>query len=75
MDWLGFLLASIKLVQAVVTWLGNRQQIDAGIAEQIAANLKEATDVIAKAQAARGAQHAADADPQHLRDDDGFRRD
>jgi hypothetical protein len=73
--WLALLNAVLAVADAFLSWLKNRQLIDAGRAEIIALNLKGALDEIAKANIARdAARRDINRDPASLRDDDGFRR-
>lgn len=75
MDWLALVLAAVKLLGSLTSWLHDRQMISAGQAEQVAAELKGQSDALSKALAAREAVRADIArNPDGLRSDDGFKR-
>lgn len=76
MDWLGLALALVKLVGAFTNWLHDKQMIDAGQSKQIAKELESQHEVLVKAIAAREAVRAdLGRHPEHVPDNDGFRRD
>ena len=76
MDWLALALSLVKLVGVFVGWLHDKQMIDAGQSKQIAKELEKQHEVFAKAIAAREAVRAdLSRHPEHVQDNDGFRRD
>jgi hypothetical protein len=75
MNWLTVLSALARIVLAILEMARERQAKGAGRAEAIAKSATHALDLIRKARDARRAAADAAADPDRLRDDDGFRRD
>ena len=76
MDWLGLALALVKLLGKFVGWLHDKQLINAGQSKQIAVELEKQHGILVKAIAAREAVRAdLSRHPEHVPDDDGFRRD
>lgn len=76
MDWLGLALALVKLLGAFTGWLHGKQLINAGQSKQIAAELGKQHGILVKAIAAREAVRAdLSRHPEHVPDNDGFRRD
>ncbi len=74
MNWASLLLGFAQLLALVLTWARERELMEAGKSEMIAALLRKESDAIRKANAARLAADTANADPAKLREDDGFRR-
>jgi hypothetical protein len=75
MNWLTVLSALAKLVLVVLEMARERRAQGAGRAEAIAESASHALDLIRQARDVRLAAANAAADPDRLRDDDGFRRD
>jgi hypothetical protein len=75
MNWLTVLSALAKLVLVVLEMAHERRAQGAGRAEAIAESTIHALDLIRKARDARRTAADAAADPDRLRDDDGYRRD
>ena len=76
MDWLGLVLAVVKLLGVFTQWLHDRQMLDAGKASQVAQELETQSNAIRKALKAREDIRAdAERNPSRVPDDDGFRRD
>jgi hypothetical protein len=75
MNWVTVLSALAKLILVVLEMARERQAEGAGRAEAIAESASHALDLIRKARDARRAAADATADPDRVRDDDGFRRD
>ena len=75
MNWASLLLGFAQLLALVLTWARERELMDAGKSEVIAALLRKESDAIRKANAARAAADAVNADPARVFEDDGFRRD
>lgn len=74
MTWLTVLLSLIRLVAALVTWARDNKLVSEGQTNMLADALKAQGAEIEKANAARAAQRARDADG--VQDDtDPFRRD
>jgi hypothetical protein len=73
MSWLAILAAVIKAVSALTSYLKDKQAIDAGTAQAVAAQLKGAIDEIQKATSARDAVRAIPV--EQLRDEDPDSRD
>lgn len=74
MNWAGLFLGFAQLLVLALTWARERQLMDAGRSEAIADLLRKEADAIRKANAARAAADAINADPSRLRESDGFRR-
>lgn len=74
MNWASLLLGFAQLLALVLTWARERELMDAGKSELIAALLRKESDAIRKAIAARAAIDAVTADPARVFEDDGFRR-
>lgn len=74
MNWAALLLGLAQALALVLTWARERELMEAGKSELIAALLREQSDAIRKANAARAAADTANADPASLRSDDGHRR-
>ncbi len=74
MNWASLLLGFAQLLALVLTWARERELMEAGKSEMIAALLRKESDAIRKANAARAAADIANADPAKLREDDGYRR-
>ena len=74
MNWAALLLGLAQALALVLTWARERELMEAGKSELIAALLREQSDAIRKANAARAAADAVNADPTRLREDDGHRR-
>ncbi|MEI2387625.1 hypothetical protein [Breoghania sp. JC706] len=55
MTWLKIILAALSLLRKFVGFLGDRQLLDAGAAEAIAAQLEASRDAANKAEAASDA--------------------
>jgi hypothetical protein len=75
LSWLSLLSALIGLVGAVTRLMESRQLLEAGAAQAVLSNLRSSNELLEKALAARRARRVVDADPERLREDDGFRRD
>jgi hypothetical protein len=75
MNWLAALAALARIVLAILEMARERQAEGTGRAEALAESATHALDLIRKARDARRAAADAAADPDRLRDDDGFRRD
>ena len=76
MDWLKLAVALTQLLGFFMKFLTDRQLLQAGGAEMIAAILKGQADDIIKGNAARqAASNSAKSDPSILHKNDGFRRD
>ena len=75
MTWLSILNAGLIAVNTLLSWMKERQLIDAGRAEVLTGHLQAALDEIGKANAARDAvRRDVERDPSGVRDDDGFKR-
>ena len=74
MNWANLLLGCAQLLALVLTWARERELMDAGGSEVIAKILSKQADDIRKANAARAAADAINADPGRVFEDDGFRR-
>jgi hypothetical protein len=73
--WLAILKAVLVAAGALLGWMKQRQLLDAGRAEAIAAQLKAALDEIACANEARDrVRRDLERNPSGVRDDDGFKR-
>ena len=75
MQWLSVILAVITLLVRVTDALAKRRMIDEVESGIVRAFLKQTEADLAKARDARLAARKRDADPDRLRDDDGFKRD
>jgi len=76
MGWVGVLKLLLSLADQLASFMHDKQLMDAGAAKAVSASLKGALDEIQKATEARDrVRRGADAHPERLRDDDGFRRD
>lgn len=75
MDWLALALGFVKLLGAFTGWLHDRALLNAGQAQQVASELKAQSDALHKALAARETVRSdLNRHPEHVSDDDGFRR-
>lgn len=74
MNWLAVLSALAKLILVILEMARERRAKSAGRAEAIAESATHALDLIRQARDARLAAANAAADPDRLRDDDGYRR-
>jgi hypothetical protein len=73
---IGVVSALLAIVRLIADYAVSRQWMDAGTAQAIAKGLQDATDAIARANAARDLVRADLArDPSGVLSDDGFRRD
>lgn len=76
MTWVQIVAGLIASLAAFVSWLKDKQAIDAGIAEATANHLKGALDEIRKANAVRDAVRAdIAANPERVREPDKYSRD
>jgi hypothetical protein len=73
MSWLAALSAVAKLVPTILEMARERETTSAGRAEAVAESATNALPLIRKARDARRAASDAVADPNRLRDNDGFR--
>lgn len=74
MTWLSALSALARLVLAIIEVARDERVRGAGRAEAIADAATHALDQIQAARNARRAAASRNADPDRLRDDDGYRR-
>ena len=73
--WLAILNGVLTAANALLSWMRERQLVEAGRAEVLAGHLQAALNDIGKARAARDAvRRDVERDPSKLRDDDGFKR-
>lgn len=74
---ISIILAVIKLLSGVISFMDRRKMIDAGKATEALAGMRRELDNLdAVLNARRQAEEKANADPESvLRDDDGHRRD
>lgn len=68
MAWGTLLVALLKIIEIVGTYVSNRRLMDAAQSQLVADALKRANDALR-------AGAAVDTSPDRLRDDDGFKRD
>lgn len=75
MNWVGLVLALVKLAGAITSWLHDAKMFKAGQAEEIAKALQEQADGLKVAIKARQDTRAElNRHPEQLREDDGFKR-
>lgn len=75
MDWLKVALALISGVSAFVSWLKERQLLEAGAAKEALMGLEISNAAIEKGRKARlDARADLERNPGRVRDDDGFKR-
>ena len=73
---IGVVSALLSIVKLIAEYAVSRKWMDAGTAQAVAKGLQDATDAIARANAARDLVRADIArDPSGVMRDDGFRRD
>jgi hypothetical protein len=73
--WGSCILALLRFVGALTSYAHDRQLINEGKAEEIAAALADQSAGLRRAMVARAAVHDSLAhDPDRVRDDDGFQR-